>query len=337
LIIVANAAVGKSWSRIAIGVLTGIVAGAIFLLGALELAGAPVFAQDLTGSARLGREVGTMATGFAAAALVAQPVRERLARILPINPENPVHALAVSLAVIMLGLTATVIAFTDVLATIQAQPPLSLGDLIIQEIPFLILGIAGVGLFIRRNVRDSAARLGLVVPAWWHLALALAAAGAFFVFAGGVDALSLAVTPNQGQRVQSVVQHVFGNLLTNPIAIVALAVVPGICEDVLFRGALQPRFGLLATAVLFAAIHTEYGLSFTLLGVFVLAIGLGLIRKYTNTTTSALCHATNNLLMGFGIAGSLVAVAIGAEVVLAGFAAYGLWIHRKRLPAQVAP
>jgi membrane protease YdiL (CAAX protease family) len=313
------------------------VAGAIFLLGALEVAGAPIFAQNLTGSARLGRELGTMATGFAAAALVAQPVRERLARILPINPENPVHALAVSLAVIMVGLTATAIAFTDVLATIQAQPPLSLGDLIIQEIPFLILALAGVGLFIRRNVSASAVRLGLVLPAWWHLALGLAAAGAFFVFAQGVDALSQAVTPQQAQRVQSVVQHAFGSLLANPWAIVTLAVVPGVCEDVLFRGALQPRLGLLTTALLFASIHTEYGLSITLAAVFVIAIGLGLIRKYTNTTSSALCHATYNLLAGFGIAGSVAAIAIGAEVVLVGLAAYGLWINKKRPAAQVEP
>lgn len=333
----ANAAVGKSWAHLAMGILTGLVAGAIFLLGALELAGTSIFAQNLGGTAKLGRELGTMVTGFAAAALVAQPVRERLARIIPIDPENPVHALAVSLAVIFFGLTATVVAFTDVLATIQAQPPLSLSDLIVQEIPFLILGVAGVGLFIRRDIRASAVRLGLVLPAWWHFAVALAAAGMFFVFAQGTDALSQAVTPHQAQRVQNVVQHAFGSLLTNPIAIVALAIVPGICEDVLFRGALQPRFGLLATAMLFAAIHTEYGLSFSLLAVFVIAIGLGFIRKYTNTTSSALCHAAYNLLVGFGIAGSLLAIAIGAEIVVAGLAAYGIWAHRQSGAAQAGP
>ena len=317
------------------GILTGLVAGAIFLLGALELSGATIFAQDLSGSARLGREVGTMVTGFAAAALVAQPVRERLARILPIDPENPVHALALSLAVIFLGLSATVVLFTDVLATIQAQPPLTLSDLILQEIPFLILGFAGVGVFMRRDIRAAAVRLGLVLPAWWHVAAALAAAGAFYVFSQGAGTFSQAITPNEAQRVDSVVRHAFGGLLANPMAIVALAVVPGICEDVLFRGALQPRFGLLPSALLFAAIHTEYGVSISVLAVFAIAIGLGLIRKYLNTTSSALCHATYNLLVGFGIAGSLVAVAIGAEVVLAGVAAYAIWSNRKSLAAQV--
>ena len=332
----ANAAVGKPWSRLAIGILTGLVAGAVFLLGALELSGAAVFAQDLNGTAKLGRELGTMVTGFAAAALVAQPVRERVARVLPIDPENPVHALALVLAVILFGLTATTIVFTDILATIQAQPPLTVGDLVLQEVPFLVLALVGVGLFMRRDIPNASVRLGLVVPAWWHVALALAAAGVFFAFGLGMDVLGQAVTPQLAQRVQAVSQHVFGNL-ANPVGIAALALVPGICEDVLFRGALQPRIGLLPSALLFAAIHTEYGLSVSTLAVFVIAVGLGLIRKYSNTTSSALCHATYNLLVGFGIAGSIAAAALGAELVLAGLAVYGVWTHRKAIAATVSP
>lgn len=319
------------------GILTGFVAGAVFLLGALELSGAAVFAENLNGPARLGREAGTMVSGFAAAALLAQPVRERLARFIPIDPENPVHALALSLAVIFFGLSVTVVVFTDVLAAIQAQPPLSLGDLIFQEVPFLILGFAGVGVFMRRSVRASILRLGLVVPAWWHVALALAAAGVFFAFAQGAGVLSQAVAPNEAHRVDSVVQHAFGALLADPLATLALALVPGICEDVLFRGALQPRLGLLPSALLFAAIHTEYGVSISVLAVLAIAIGLGVIRKYLNTTSSALCHATYNLLVGFGVAGAMVGIAIGAEVVLLALAGYGVWSSRTRPAPTAAP
>jgi CAAX protease family protein len=337
LIVVANVAVGKSWSRLAIGILTGVVAGAIFLLGALELAGAHVFSEGLSAASRHGLVAGTMVTGFAAAALVAQPVRVRVSRILPIDPESPVHALALSLAVIFGGLTTTIVLSTDVLATIQSQPPLSVSDLLFQEIPFLILGVAGVGLFMRRDISATAIRLGLVVPAWWQIAVALAASGAFFAFSQGAGAVTQAVTPGEAQRVDAVVQHAFGGLLASPISIIALAVIPGICEDVLFRGALQPRLGLVPSALLFASIHTEYSISLSLLVVFVLAIGLGLVRKYTNTTCSAVCHAAYNLLVSIGIAGSVVAIGIGAEVALAGLAAYGIWAYRKSVAAQGAP
>jgi len=81
------------------------------------------------------------------------------------------------LTVILFGTQVITIAFTDVLAADQKQPPLTLTDLIVQEVPFLVLAGAGVGIFMRRQLSEAAARLGLVRPAWWHLALALAAAG----------------------------------------------------------------------------------------------------------------------------------------------------------------
>ena len=332
LVITANAAVGKRWASLAIGLLAGLVAGATFLLGALDFAGAPILAPGLTPQQRYGLDLGTMATGFVAAALVSQPVRQRLARVIPIEPENPVHALALVLTVVLLGTQVVTIAFTDVLTSDQKAPALSLSDLIVQEVPFLVLAGAGVGIFMRRQLKDAAARLGLVRPAWWHVALALGAAGLFFGFSQGMDYLSQALTPDLARRVQTVTQHVFGQL-NNPVGIAALALVPGICEEILFRGALQPRIGLLATALLFTSIHTEYGLSFDAVAVFGIAVGLGLIRRYTNTTSSCLCHASYNLLAGIGIGGAYLAVAVVIEMVLLGLVAYGTWNRRRAAAA----
>lgn len=336
LVITANAAINKRWASLAIGLLGGLVAGATFLIGALDFAGAPILAPGLTSQQRYGLDLGTMATGFVAAALVSQPVRARLARVIPIDPENPVHALALVLTAVLLGTQVVSIAFTDVLAADQKAPALTLADLVIQEVPFLILAAAGVGIFMHRHFSDAAARLGLVVPAWWHLALALGAAGLFFAFSQGMDYLSQALTPDLARRVQTVTQHVFGQL-NNPVGIAALALVPGICEEILFRGALQPRIGLVATALLFTSIHTEYGLSFDALAVFVIAIGLGLIRKYANTTSSVLCHASYNLLAGIGFGGTYLTVAVVIEVLLVGLAAYGIWSRRRAIAAPVVP
>jgi membrane protease YdiL (CAAX protease family) len=100
---------------------------------------------------------------------------------------------------------------------------------------------------------------------------------------------------------------------------------------------LQPRIGLVATALLFTSIHTEYGLSFDALAVFVIAIGLGLIRKYANTTSSCLCHASYNLLAGIGIGGTYLYVAVVIEVVLVAVAAYGIWSRRRHVAATAGP
>jgi uncharacterized protein len=298
--------------------------------------GAPVLASDLSSGQRLGVDLGTMAAGFAAAALASKTVRHQLARVIPIDPDNPVHALALVLAVILLGTQLSSIVFTDVLATEQAQPALTVTDLVVQELPFLVLALAGVGLFLRRGVRQAAARLGVVVPAFWQLALALAAAGLFFAFGQAMDALGQRLTPDVAQQVGTTTQHLFGGL-GGPYGIAALALAPGICEELLFRGALQPRIGLWATALLFTVIHTQYGLSFDALAVFVIALGLGLIRKYTNTTSSCSCHVAYNLLSGIGVAGPALGVAVLAEAGLVAYTAYAAWVRRGRRLAAVRP
>jgi hypothetical protein len=129
--------------------------------------------------------------------------------------------------------------------------------------------------------------------------------------------------------VDSTTQHLFGRL-NNPVGIVALALAPGICEEVLFRGALQPRLGLLVPALLFTSIHTQYGLSFDTLSVFVIAIGLGLIRRYANTTASSICHVTYNLVVGIGLGGALLGVGVALEASLVALTVYALWSQRRR-------
>jgi membrane protease YdiL (CAAX protease family) len=331
-VITANAAVGRRWAGHSIGILCGLTAGVTFLVGALDLAGAGLL--QVGGGQAWAVDAGIMVTAVIATALASRPVRQQVARVLAIDPDSPVHAYALVLAVIFFGAQLSSIVFVDLLALDQSQPPLALGDLIAQETPFLIMAVAGVGLYVRRDAGGAANRLGLVRPAWWHVVLALAAAGAFFAFVQQADMLSHQLSPAVAHRVDQTTQHLFG-ALNNPLGIAALALLPGICEEILFRGALQPRIGLIATALLFTSIHTQYGLSLDTVSIFIVAIGLGLIRKYTNTTSSMLCHVSYNLLAGVGLADSQLPVAVTIELVLVGVSAYAIWSQRRRSPVPV--
>jgi len=326
--------VGKRWANLAAEILSGVAGGLICLLGAADLAGAALLAPAPNPNLHLALDVTVMLTGLAAAAIAAQPVRRRVARLVPIDPDNPVHALALALTVILLGTDVAVIAFTDILATVQSQPSLTIADLFFDETPFLIFALIGVGLFIRRELPETVARLGLVVPAWWQIVVALAAAGAFFFFVQQVDAASHRLTPDLAHRVDAATNHVFGQLGW-PAGTLAIALLPGLCEELLFRGALQPRIGLLPTALLFTSIHTQYALSLDTAAVLVIALGLGILRKYTNTTTSCTCHVSYNLLVGIGVAGAAANVAIVAELALVGVSAYVIWSRRRPAPRPV--
>jgi uncharacterized protein len=332
LVVVANVAVGRRWAHLAIGILAGVPAGITFLVGALDLAGAGTTTASSAGRSPIPVDVGIMVTAVFAAALASKPIRERVSHVLPIDPDSPVHALALALAVLLFGTQVTSILFMNLTAQAN-QTPLSVGDLIVQEAPFLILAAAGVGIFIRRNMSQVGTRLGLVVPAWWQVVLAVAAAGAFFAFGVGMDQLGQVWTPDVARQVHNTTQHLYSGL-GGPLGIATLALAPGICEEILFRGALQPRIGLIATALLFTSIHTQYGVSLDALSVLVIALGLGLIRKFTNTTTSSIAHITYNLVVGLAgavdIASSQIELAVGIEIVLVGVAAYAIWSNRQR-------
>ena len=324
MVIAANAAVGKAWAHHATGILCGLLAGSLFLSSAIDYATGGGSPTDHNPAAV---DFAYMATALIAAAVASKPVREWIARFIPIDPDNPVHSLAMALAVILLGTQVASVALTDVLATEQQLPPLSIGDLLAQETPFLIMALAGIGIFMRRDAAAAGVRLGFVRPAWWHVALALAAAGVFFALGNGADALSHSLTPSVAQRVDQTTQHLFGGL-GDPAGIIALALIPGICEEALFRGALQPRLGVIVTALLFTSVHAEYGLSLDVPTIFVISIGLGLVRKYTNTTASAACHVAYNLLVGVGLTGVALYGGIAVEVALAAVLVV-VWARRR--------
>ncbi len=109
--ITANAVIGRRWAPHVTAILAGFIAGATFLLGAFELTGPVSGPRNPAGV-----DIGYMVTGLVAATLVSKPVRERLSRYLPSDPDNPVHSLALVLAVILFGTQVSAIAFTDVLA-----------------------------------------------------------------------------------------------------------------------------------------------------------------------------------------------------------------------------
>jgi membrane protease YdiL (CAAX protease family) len=269
-------------------------------------------------------------TGVAAAAVLLRPVRLRISRLLPIDPDSPVHATALVLSVILFGTQVAAQLTLNVLGQAAGGRGLQPVDLIVQELPFALLALVGVGVFVRRDPGQALRRLGLVRPRLYQLFLALAAAGAFYAVSTGMDVLGQRLTPDLSRQVGAASQRLFGQL-DNPLGIATIALAAGICEEVLFRGALQPRLGLIWTALLFAAVHTEYGFSLDVAAVFVLAVALGLIRMFANTTTSAICHVAYNALVGVGVVQSWgVLPSIWVEAALVAATA-GTWFSTRRM------
>jgi uncharacterized protein len=219
-------------------------------------------------------------------------VQRAVARILPIRPGSPVIYLTVVLGLLLVA--------QQLSTQVTAQPPLTYGELLAQDIPFLILAFVGVGIFIRRSPRETIERLGLFPPRqkrWWLVSIV--GIGIFMAVAFGIEAVANVVAPTQQKQVTDVTTVLFSHF-NNPAAIVFLGVLAGVVEETLFRGAILPRFGIVVTAILFAALHIQYAVSFATLEVFVLGMGLGWLRVRSGSTLPCIVtHAGYDIAVGF--------------------------------------
>jgi membrane protease YdiL (CAAX protease family) len=330
--VVANYGLRHDWARI---VTYALVAAIGLLTAALALVdiAAPLSGTGPASAAQARSAPFPLAAGLLTLACLLPQVRQALARAVPLDPDSPVHLLALALTLTLFGSQLQGAFGNELTQEAGSAQSLSRIDLVAQEIPFLIVALAGVGLAVRRSGPDSVRRLGLVRPAWWHVVLALAAAGVFYALAVGIDQLGQVLTPGTARQVNSATNRIFGQLTADPAGVATIAITAGVCEEVLFRGALQPRLGILWTSLVFASVHTQYGLSFDALAVLVLAVGLGLIRKYVNTTSSIVCHTVYDAVAGAGLGGIAIAGGLALEgllIVTLG-ATFGLRVRRARL------
>ncbi|HOD86088.1 MAG TPA: CPBP family intramembrane metalloprotease [Methanoculleus sp.] len=249
--------------------------------------------------------------GAALASLVGLSRRFRvwLARYLPFDPNSLLHSTAL---VVVLALT--LIPPVPLLAT-GVPPYLSpqfiellteSGDLLVDTVTLnaytLFWTIVGsffiAGACVRRTPREALERLGLVRPAGREVAFAVIAAFALVVAFHFIDPALAALVGFLGLPVTDTgaVNLLFAGTLTVP-GIVMASIAAGFGEEVGIRGLLQPRFGIFLPALLFASLHAFQYSWDGLVSVFLAGVAFAYIRRYSNTTTSAITHTVYDLVL----------------------------------------
>ncbi|WP_261301145.1 CPBP family intramembrane glutamic endopeptidase [Paenibacillus andongensis] len=114
----------------------------------------------------------------------------------------------------------------------------------------------------------------------------------------GIDILISRWVPKEVSDDGGINQMLFGNRPVWHIALISLIV--AICEEVLFRGAIQYAWGPYWTSILFAAIHIRYLQHWLMTGmVFSISYGLGWIYLQTGSLwTPIIAHFIIDLVMG---------------------------------------
>jgi len=221
---------------------------------------------------------------------------------LDMNPDSAIHAFGMMLFFSSIILTASFFfVFNSILSDsilsdqidknkISTElKDLTLFDVILNEIPYFIIAFIGCGFLIRRNLKEVLIRLGVVKPKLNEILLGVVV-GVSLVFVSGFIAFFFSnVLGFSGEQNLNILE----NLMSIEGALV-IGVSAGVCEEILFRGALQPKFGILLTSILFSFLHFQYGALWMLLIIFILSISLGYLRNKTNTTISMIAHTCYN-------------------------------------------
>ncbi|MGH7884043.1 MAG: hypothetical protein ACREN8_14265, partial [Candidatus Dormibacteraceae bacterium] len=182
-----------------------------------------------------------MLLGAVPAGLMLWPrFRLALSRLMPIDPESPLHGIAVALSAVFVAYSAGSALSEGLQSALSNPQHLQFWDLLFSEAPFLLAAVIGVGFLIRRSGHETRLRLGLTKPSWIQALLGLFCAGIFFTFSNGTDLLAQHLTPGLSQQINTVSNDLFGSLSRQPLGIVAIALSAGIAEEIFFRGALQP-------------------------------------------------------------------------------------------------
>ena len=235
--------------------------------------------------------------------------RVLLARVLPFDPDSFVHTIGLVcvLALIVMPLVPLLVTGNAPFLNPELQSVLGIG---LEEAGStskldafsLIWTVIGsfflVGLFIRRDYHQTLERLGLVRPTARQVAIGIASGlvlVALFWFFDDTVAL-LFKTWGIPTTDDTMVNNLFMASFT-PLAAVMASVSAGLGEELSIRGVIQPRFGILLSALVFMSLHAYQYAWDGLLSVLLIGICFGVLRNYTNTSTSAISHGVYDLTL----------------------------------------
>lgn len=247
--------------------------------------------------------VGLMGAGMWIPALLGmlvllRPVRVLVAKLIPIDPDHVVHTISLSaIMLVAINLIVTLSAGLEALANSFQNISLTflVATLWIQNGLTVLLAMIGVGWLVRRDWAEVQERLKVGPLTLKKLGVGIGFGLLLVVFMTIVGVVANGIGLGDA-GVEQASEALYGPLLGSFWGILTVALAAPIGEELLFRGAAQPRFGRVLTAFIFAVIHSNYGFSYATFAVFVIGYVLGILRDRYDTTTSIIGHSTFNLV-----------------------------------------
>ena len=286
-----------------------VVLGALAAMGLIFLSGQDSLQSfDPSMPPLLGAYVAGCAVLVLSLACFVPAVRRCLARVLPMQSDNFVHAISIAWTVQVIGwivlsfvpfnrplLYAMLEADMESLASSETATLVSLCSTLVWSIPTALLAI---GFPLTRNLGCALARLGLGSVRWRGIGIGVLIGIGLAVFITVAEQWIVSLVAQTGlPMTEAELFEELASLPTSLMGAVLLGLSAGISEELLVRGVLQPRLGIVLANLVFAMAHgLQYGAD-GLIVVFLLGLLFGVLRMQLGLAPAIMAHAVYDIVL----------------------------------------
>ncbi|MCA9805201.1 MAG: CPBP family intramembrane metalloprotease [Cyanobacteria bacterium HKST-UBA02] len=168
----------------------------------------------------------------------------------------------------------------------------------------VFVSFCGIGVLVSRNWKECLDRLGWKKPSMAHVGIGIGLIGFSFaydliwsLYTHGLTDQDLATKLSAYNSGTFAVSDNFGIAVMMGLA---TAIFAGVGEETLIRGALQPVVGILPAAILHGVLHAQFSHApIFIVQVAIWSMCMGIVRRFTNTTTTIIGHAGFNFVTTF--------------------------------------
>lgn len=220
--------------------------------------------------------------------------RKLVALVTPMDPASTIDMMG-------LGLILALMSYFGWAITLDSDPDdLTSAVTVTSQITnvafFILVAYVAVGTNIYRSSSEATSRLGLRWPTLTDIVIGVAAVVPAFMLSMVGSLLTLYFQPDLFDDLGSTMEEMSSGTSVTLVAVLIFASA-GLGEEILFRGAIQPRFGIFLTSAFWALVHTQYQFSFVVFGLFLVGVLFGFMRKYQSTTSAIIAHAVYNAVV----------------------------------------
>lgn len=232
-----------------------------------------------------------LALGLSFSLPLIKQFRQLMSILTPMDATSPIDMMGLGVILALASYFMFVLSLGP--AEDEAIAPVTVGTQLVNVIFFVLVAYVAVGTNIYRTPGEAHRRLGLSMPKWTDVVIGAAAVLPTLMLSMLGSLLTLYFQPDLFEDLGDTMEQMSAGTNVTLISILIFASA-GVGEEILFRGAIQPRFGIILTSAFWALVHTQYQLTFVVLGLFLAGILFGLIRKYVGTTPAIIAHALYN-------------------------------------------